>query len=500
MSPGFLRQVRTHGSEQPLTEPSLDDEPDGAEKAYDEKANHRTKTGAGKGKKRVAVAVVVALAASGLVIGLIDWNSGGKRSAATASGAARVTTVAVVRTDLSDTQTMDGTLGYGQSVAVKGGKDGVVTQLPDVGTTVSRGRSLYRVDDRPVPVFYGSTPLFRTLDARGVVGRDVRMVADNLKALGYVIGYQPAPGTWVNQPVARNSSAGIASTDAGAGAETASKEDAREGAREDAKEGAKEDTPSAVSKTGAPSAGSEAGTKGTSSGTPTHPSPDVSQAPAPSTILVRIGRGEAVLTGGLIAAIKSWQTHVGTLPTGVLGPGDVAVTHGSVRVASVQAQTGDPATTTLMSVTGTRKSVTVPVEATDVGSIDRGDRVTVTLPDNSPVPGSVTSISTIVQSGDAGNGGSDAGTTRVAVGVSLDNTEAVRHLTSAPVQVQFSTQTRKGVLAVPVGALLALSGDGYAVQLPAGRLVAVRTGMFAKGQVEISGAGIGPGTKVVTTS
>ena len=66
--------------------------------------------------------------------------------------------------------------------------------------------------------------------------------------------------------------------------------------------------------------------------------------------------------------------------------------------------------------------------------------------------------------------------------------------------MQFSTRTRKGVLAVPVGTLLALSGGGYAVQLPGGRLVPVRTGLFAKGQVEISGSGIGPGTKLMTSS
>jgi hypothetical protein len=466
MSPGFLRHVRTHSSEQPPVEPFMRNEPD-----CDEKANHRT----GKGKKRVAVGVVVVLAASGLGIGLIEWNSRGKQSAATASGAARVSTVAVVRTDLSDTQTLDGTLGYGQSVAVKGGKDGVVTQLPGVGTTVSRGESLYRVDDRPVSVFYGSTPLFRALEARGTVGRDVGMVADNLKALGYAIGYQPAPGTWVNQPVGQDSSAqagpaGTASADAGA--ETASK-------------------------AGAPSAVSKAGTSGASSAAP---SPDAPRNHASSTVRVQVGPGEAVLTDALVAAIKAWQTHVGMIPTGVLGPGDVAVTHGSVRVASVQAQAGDPATTALMSVTGTRKSVTVPVDATEVGSINQGDRVTVTLPDNSTVRGSVSAISTTVQSGDAGDSGSDAGATRVTVSVSLDRTQAVRRLSSAPVQVQFSTRTRKGVLAVPVGTLLALSGGGYAVQLPGGRLVPVRTGLFAKGQVEISGSGIGPGTKLVTSS
>lgn len=56
------------------------------------------------------------------------------------------------------------------------------------------------------------------------------------------------------------------------------------------------------------------------------------------------------------------------------------------------------------------------------------------------------------------------------------------------------------MLTAPVGALVALSEGGYAVQLAAGGLVAVKTGMFANGWVEISGAGLSAGTEVVTTS
>jgi hypothetical protein len=56
------------------------------------------------------------------------------------------------------------------------------------------------------------------------------------------------------------------------------------------------------------------------------------------------------------------------------------------------------------------------------------------------------------------------------------------------------------VLAVPVGALVALSEGGYAVQLTGNRLVAVETGMFAKGMVEVTGDGIAEGDEVVTTS
>ena len=393
----------------------------------------------GKARKRVVIAVAALLTAGVVGVSLAGVRSGGKPSGAAASGAPRVSTVAVVRTDLSSTLSLNGTLGYGRTVSVKGGKDGLVTQLPAVGAKVSRGRSLYRLDDRPVPVFYGTTPLFRPLDTRGLMGRDVKVVADNLRALGYDIGAQPASGSWVAQR---------------------------------------------PEPTGAASAS---------------PSSSPSASPSPSPSYVRVKPGEGVLTASLIAAVGRWQIQVGMPSTGVLGAGDVAVLPGEVRVGAVQAQPGDPATGTLMSVTGTAKSVSVPLDATDVDSIQQGDKATVTLPDSSEAHGTVSAISTDAQAADQA-GGDSGGTPQLVVTVSLDSTAALRRLNSAPVQVQFTGQTKKGVLAVPVGALLALSGGGYALQLPGGRLLAVETGMFAKGLVEVSGTGITAGTKVATAS
>jgi hypothetical protein len=55
------------------------------------------------------------------------------------------------------------------------------------------------------------------------------------------------------------------------------------------------------------------------------------------------------------------------------------------------------------------------------------------------------------------------------------------------------------VLSVPVAALVALAEGGYGVQVVDGssaRYVAVKTGMFASGRVEISGDGITAGTVV----
>ena len=53
------------------------------------------------------------------------------------------------------------------------------------------------------------------------------------------------------------------------------------------------------------------------------------------------------------------------------------------------------------------------------------------------------------------------------------------------------------MLHVPVSALLAVSGGGYALERPDGTLVAVATGMFADGQVEVSGDGVTEGLEVV---
>jgi hypothetical protein len=54
------------------------------------------------------------------------------------------------------------------------------------------------------------------------------------------------------------------------------------------------------------------------------------------------------------------------------------------------------------------------------------------------------------------------------------------------------------VLSVPVTALLATAGGGYAVQQAAAphKLVPVTTGLFAAGYVEISGPGVYPGLQV----
>ncbi|MEV8129078.1 peptidoglycan-binding protein [Streptomyces sp. NPDC085944] len=408
--------------------------------------------------------IVAVLLAGGTGAGLL-WADRGGTGSAPESGP-KVRQIAVVRTDLSGSREMQGVLGYDSVRTIRSTGEGRVTWLPDRGARIERGQPLYRVDERPAVVFYGSTPLYRRLDTPGSVGRDIRVVADNLKALGYDIGAQPAPGTVVRQqPSAGDTAPGTAGPGHG---ETA------------------------------PPAGASPSPDG-GAGRGTDASQEASPSPGPSRSTVK--EGDGVLTRSLMSAIKRWQKAVGMEQTGILEFSDVVVTKSAVRVSDVLAQPGDEAPGDLMTVTATTKSVTVPVESLDMGSIESGQKVTVVLPDRTTVPGRVAAISTIVQ-GQQGNQGEAGGTgqTKTNVTVSLDDPDSARSIDSAPVEARFQGESKKNVLAVPVGALLALREGGYAVRLSGGRLVPVDTGMFAQGLVEISGRGVSEGTKVETTA
>ncbi|BCJ38787.1 peptidoglycan-binding protein [Actinocatenispora thailandica] len=127
-----------------------------------------------------AGAVLVAAAGAAAALGY-----GGQVREAPAAGPRPPKTVAVQRTNLSSTDTAAGTLGYGTATTLRAPNGhGTLTWLPAEGAVVSRGRPAYRVDDRPVPLLYGTLPLYRTLQA-GVSGADVRELERNLQRLGY---------------------------------------------------------------------------------------------------------------------------------------------------------------------------------------------------------------------------------------------------------------------------------------------------------------------------
>ena len=101
----------------------------------------------------------------------------------------------------------------------------------------------------------------------------------------------------------------------------------------------------------------------------------------------------------------------------------------------------------------------------------------------------------------SGHGGEEESAPTVEVLATPTDPAATGQLDQAPVNVEITTEHVENVLAVPVDALLALAGGGYAVEVAEGRLhrlVAVTVGLFddAEGLVQVSGQ-LSPGQRVV---
>jgi peptidoglycan hydrolase-like protein with peptidoglycan-binding domain len=222
-------------------------------------------------------------------------------------------------------------------------------------------------------------------------------------------------------------------------------------------------------------------------------------------------------SGATAAAVKRWQRATGRARTGAVALGQVVFLPGQIRVATVTATAGAPvpAGTAILTASPTRPLVTVALDAAMQLLVRRGDRVEVTLPDGKTTPGTVASVSRVAAQpttgsgqnsgqnegqGGSGNGGG-SGQATVQVTIRLASPRAAANLDQAPVQVAITTEAARGVLAVPISALLAQPGGGYAVRVLDGgsrRLVAVRTGLFDEtaGLVEVQGAGLAEGATV----
>jgi len=191
-------------------------------------------------------------------------------------------------------------------------------------------------------------------------------------------------------------------------------------------------------------------------------------------------------TAATTAAVKRWQESLGMEETGVVAVGDAVVRPGAVRVAAHAGAVGGSAGGPVLQVTGTEQHVAVALRADRQGLVAVGDEVTVELPDGTSAPAVVASVGSVVTPGDD-MAGTEA---TVEVIVALVDASAAGTLDQAPVDVSIVKSQAEGVLAVPVEALLALAEGGYAVERVTGattELVAVETGAFADGQVEVIG-------------
>jgi multidrug efflux system membrane fusion protein len=203
-------------------------------------------------------------------------------------------------------------------------------------------------------------------------------------------------------------------------------------------------------------------------------------------------------------AVKRWQKELGRTETGTVEVGQVVYAPGPIRVARQSVRVGAAVPAEVLTRTGTTRVVTASVEAAEAGWANPGTKVEVVLPDGRAIPGTVSSVGdeAIGGAGSAeGDGAAPAAgaAAQVTISVTVRDQQALTASKLGAVDLRYVVQQRKGVLTVPVSALLALAEGGYGVEVVTGaatRVVAVKAGLFADGRVEVSGAGLDAGMTV----
>ncbi len=229
--------------------------------------------------------------------------------------------------------------------------------------------------------------------------------------------------------------------------------------------------------------------------------------------LVALGDASSSEIGSFGWDYFSWETSAGvqelqerlgvSSPPGNLPLGQVVFDPGALRVSQVTGSLGGPVSGPVLTATSDRHVVTISLDASQESEVRTGDAVTVVLPDGTTTPGVISSVGTVATT-TSGSGGSPSAT--IPVTVTLTHPGAAGSLDQAPVTVNITTATARGVLTVPVTALVAQSSGGYEVEVVGAgntrRWVPVRVGPVfddESGLVQVTGA-LTSGERVVVAS
>jgi multidrug efflux system membrane fusion protein len=413
-----------------------------------------------------ALAIVVVAV---LALVLPDSGSGGHHGAETGVPAGD-TTASVTRRTLSERSTVDGTLGYGSTLELYDRVGGTFTWLPSVGAAIGRGGTLWRIDDLPVVLMYGSVPAYRTLEQGVGDGPDVTELNENLIDLGF----DPYGAITDDESFSEATAAAVKRWQKAEGLpETGEVELGRvvfaPGARRvtDVKVTLGQDPP-----------GHGKGSPGKAKRKPAKGKP-AKEAPA-----------EEEPTKDKPAKKEPAKDDPGKESPG----GESGASAGEVALTTTSIQ----------------QIVQLKVKPEQQQLARVGEAVTVLLPGGGQARGHVTQVGTVASessgSGDEGKGSpsGESGESTIPVTIALDR--HVAHLDEAPVSVELVKGIRRNVLTVPATALIATAGGGYAVEAlassPKGEqdrrvTVPVTPGMFAGGYVQVEGAGVHEGMTVI---
>ncbi len=445
------------------------------------------------GPRRLA-ALVALLAAAGVAVALVSTSGSPAKKPAdgTTAGAGAAT---VERRDLIETDTEAGTLSYAEAQTVYDRLSGTITWLPRAGQVIRPGGVLFAVDGAPVILMDGTTPAYRSLGPGTGDGGDVLQLNRDLVALGFDPEAIALDDEWQAATAAGVDALqrSLGEPETGKlpfgrivflpGDQVVSTVDATLGG-----DGGSSGSPSSSATSDPAGAGTReyAGDAAPNAGPP-------ASAGAPAKSSSRRVRN-------LEAQLERLQEEVTQLRSSAGGTGSPK----STPEAGPGSAGASP--TPVLQTTSTRLVVTVQLEASKQAEARAGEAVTVTMPNGEAAGGRITAVSTVAQAsasatsnqGQSDSGGSGSSGSTVPVTIALDRASTGAGLDQAGVSVEFVQSVARHVLSVPVTALLATGGAGYAIQeaAPPHRLIRVTTGLFAAGDVQISGAGVRPGLQV----
>jgi hypothetical protein len=205
--------------------------------------------------------------------------------------------------------------------------------------------------------------------------------------------------------------------------------------------------------------------------------------------------------------VDKLQAVLGVTQTGTLALGQAVFLPTAARVTSLTDVLGGPAQggTPVLNATSTSPQVSIALDATQESEVKMGDKVTITLPNNQTTPGVIASVGTVATTPSSSSSSDSSASTTPTITVLVTPTDPAATVgwDQASVNVTITTGSVANALVVPVDALLALSGGGYAVEVvdTAGvhSLVSVTLGLFddADGLVQVTSSKLAAGQRVV---
>lgn len=218
-----------------------------------------------------------------------------------------------------------------------------------------------------------------------------------------------------------------------------------------------------------------------------------------------IDRSSDYYGGETAEAVAELQDDLGVTEDGVLHLGQAVFLPTALRVTSVQGTAGGAANGPIVKGTSTDREVTADLDASQQSEVKKGDKVTITLPGGDTTGGRVTDVGTVASSS-GGDDSEESESPTIDVEITPSHPKATGHVDQGPVTVEIVTDRVKNALVVPVTALLATTGGGYAVEVVGAngrhRLVPVSTGVFddSAGTVQITDSELREGEKIVVAA